>query len=210
MEWLNGTLIVRIDEISVPIPRRVRGEIRLTPKAICTHREALDSEAQHFWRPIAPFAAVEAVFEHPRLSWTGSGYHDMNWGAAALEDSFAAWTWSRATLKEGACVLYDIERRDGTRKSLALRFDKDGNTAACTLPSKADLGKAFWRMPRITRSDGPTSIVKPLEDAPFYTRSLISSKLLGEPVTAVHESLSLDRFRLPIVQAMLPFRMPRR
>ncbi|RYX95695.1 MAG: hydratase, partial [Bradyrhizobiaceae bacterium] len=24
-----------------------------------------------------------------------------------------------------------------------------------------------------------------------------------------HESLSLDRFKMPIVQAMLPFRMPR-
>jgi carotenoid 1,2-hydratase len=29
-------------------------------------------------------------------------------------------------------------------------------------------------------------------------------------MTAVHESLELDRFTLPIVQAMLPFRMPRR
>jgi len=25
----------------------------------------------------------------------------------------------------------------------------------------------------------------------------------------MHESLSLDRFKLPVVQAMLPFRMPR-
>jgi carotenoid 1,2-hydratase len=25
----------------------------------------------------------------------------------------------------------------------------------------------------------------------------------------MHESLALDRFRMPVVQAMLPFRMPR-
>jgi carotenoid 1,2-hydratase len=29
-------------------------------------------------------------------------------------------------------------------------------------------------------------------------------------VVAMHESLSLDRFMRPWVQAMLPFRMPRR
>jgi len=38
---------------------------------------------------------------------------------------------------------------------------------------------------------------------------VLSASLLGERVEAVHESLSLERFRLPVVQAMLPFRMPR-
>jgi len=57
--------------------------------------------------------------------------------------------------------------------------------------------------------DSAGKIVKTLEDAPFYARSVVSAKLLGEPVTLMHESLSLDRFKMPIVQAMLPFRMPR-
>lgn len=48
-----------------------------------------------------------------------------------------------------------------------------------------------------------------LTDAPFYARSVIGTHLLGEPVTAIHESLSLTRFASPWVQAMLPFRMPR-
>ena len=52
-------------------------------------------------------------------------------------------------------------------------------------------------------------MVRTLEDAPFYARSVVSAKLLGEHVTLMHESLSLDRFRMPMVQAMLPFRMPR-
>ena len=52
-------------------------------------------------------------------------------------------------------------------------------------------------------------MVRTLEDAPFYARSLVAAKLLGESVILMHESLSLDRFRMPVVQAMLPFRMPR-
>jgi hypothetical protein len=41
-------------------------------------------------------------------------------------------------------------------------------------------------------------------------RSLLQTRLLGESATAVHESLSLRRFSAPWVQALLPFRMPRR
>ena len=47
------------------------------------------------------------------------------------------------------------------------------------------------------------------EDTPFYARSLLASTLGGEPVRAMHESLSLDRFRNPMVRLMLPFRIPR-
>jgi carotenoid 1,2-hydratase len=52
-------------------------------------------------------------------------------------------------------------------------------------------------------------VKRTLEDAPFYARSQLSAKLFGETADVMHESLSLDRFRMPIVQAMLPFRMPR-
>jgi carotenoid 1,2-hydratase len=38
---------------------------------------------------------------------------------------------------------------------------------------------------------------------------VLRSRLLGEDVTAVHESLSLDRFDTPWVQFMLPFKAPR-
>jgi carotenoid 1,2-hydratase len=33
--------------------------------------------------------------------------------------------------------------------------------------------------------------------------------MLGSQAIAMHESLSLERFRMGIVKAMLPFRMPR-
>jgi carotenoid 1,2-hydratase len=52
-------------------------------------------------------------------------------------------------------------------------------------------------------------VVRTLTDAPFYARSLVRTRWLGEAVTAMHESLSLQRFDSAWVQAMLPFRMPR-
>jgi carotenoid 1,2-hydratase len=52
-------------------------------------------------------------------------------------------------------------------------------------------------------------IVRTLEDAPFYSRSLLDTRLLGSSAPAIHESLDLDRFRARWVQCLLPFRMPR-
>jgi carotenoid 1,2-hydratase len=51
--------------------------------------------------------------------------------------------------------------------------------------------------------------VKALEDAPFYTRSLIDASIGERRGLMVHESINLRRFVSPVVQAMLPFRMPR-
>ena len=74
-----------------------------------------------------------------------------------------------------------------------------------------DLPGTGWRVKRETRSDNgyTATVLKTLEDTPFYARSILSSHLLGESVTAMHESLSLDRFRARWVQMLLPFRMPR-
>jgi carotenoid 1,2-hydratase len=49
-----------------------------------------------------------------------------------------------------------------------------------------------------------------LEDTPFYSRAVLDATLCGERVVAMHETLDLRRLRSPIVQAMLPWRMPRR
>jgi carotenoid 1,2-hydratase len=39
---------------------------------------------------------------------------------------------------------------------------------------------------------------------------VVATRWHGDHTTFIHESLSLTRFVSPIVQAMLPFRMPRR
>ena len=210
MRWDNGSLVIDINEITVPVPRALRGQVRLTPAAICGHRVALDSAGQHSWRPVAPLARVEARFDAPRLSWSGMGYHDMNWGAVPLEQSFRSWTWSRAAAAHGAYITYDTLLRDGSSSAFALLVDGRGGAIVLPPPPPADLGTTFWRMERHTRAEGPVSVLATLEDSPFYTRSLLKTAVRGEAAMTFHESLSLDRFVNPVVQLMLPFRMPRR
>jgi carotenoid 1,2-hydratase len=56
----------------------------------------------------------------------------------------------------------------------------------------------------------PPQITRTLEDTPFYVRSLLKTQLLGEEVTAIHESLDIPRLVSLPVRLMLPWRMPRR
>lgn len=211
LRWDGGGLTAEIDEIATPLPRRLRGTIRLHPAALTTDGMALDAQGAHRWRPIAPQARVEVSLAHPDLRWSGNGYLDTNAGNGPLENAFACWDWSRSPMRNGTAILYDVTRRDGSRHALALHFGRDGCATPLTLPRGVALPPSRWRVERRTRADGDQAprIVQTLLDAPFYVRSVIATSLHGEPVAGVHESLSLDRFRAPWVQAMLPFRMPR-
>jgi len=53
-------------------------------------------------------------------------------------------------------------------------------------------------------------VLRTLEDTPFYARSMVQAQLCGEEVVAMHETLDARRFASPLVQALLPWRMPRR
>ncbi len=211
LSWDGNALTIRIAETTVPFPSRLRGTVVVHPAGLTGRTETLDATGRHRWSPIAPVGRVAVSMEQPALRWSGQAYLDSNAGDRPLEDDFIRWDWSRADLPDGAALLYDVERRDGSDRSLALRIDRAGGAAPFAPPPRAALPSTGWRVRRATRADAdfrPT-VRQTLEDTPFYARSVLDTRLLGQDTIAVHESLSLDRFRNPIVQMMLPFRMPR-
>ncbi|NBQ39211.1 MAG: carotenoid 1,2-hydratase [Alphaproteobacteria bacterium] len=210
MAWEKDCLVIRIDEITVPFPSRIKGEIRLYPTIYSDYHAHLDPKGEHHWRPVAPLARVEAKFEKPNLKWRGTGYHDMNWGSVPLEDSFSSWFWSRTATQKGAHIVYDRTLRDKSAAGFALEIDRSGQATEIALPKPIELGTTFWQMRRPARADHPAIVEATLEDSPFYTRSHVKTVIDREAVDVFHESLSLDRFRNPIIQTMLPFKMPRR
>jgi carotenoid 1,2-hydratase len=209
--WDGRVLTIDIDEMTVPWPSRIRGQVRLHPASLATHEVMLDGVGQHRWQPVAPAARVEVDLRQPALRWSGTAYFDTNAGSAPLEEGFTFWHWCRAGLRHGTAVLYHGERIDGTPFCTALRYAPDGSAEAFDPPPPAGLPRSFWRLPRATRAEAGFAprITQVLEDAPFYARSVLASRVLGEDVTAVHESLSLTRFVQPWVQVMLPFKAPR-
>jgi carotenoid 1,2-hydratase len=211
MQWDGTSLTITINERCMPDQRRLCGTIRVTPPALIDHEVTLDTAGRHRWRPFAPKARVAVALESPSLQWSGTAYFDSNNGDDPLEHGFSKWSWSRASHGNDTLVLYDATRRDGTSLALARIFHKEGGTTDVAAPPEANLKTGLWGVARPTRADPGTtpSLLRRLEDAPFYTRSEIRTVLLGREAHGVHESLDLERFSQRWVQVLLPFRMPR-
>jgi len=212
LTWDGTRLTVRIDEKAPVTGLPVRGVVTLEPEILSDFATDFGTAGRHLWAPIAPRAHVEARFDAPVASWTGTGYFDTNRGDEPLENGFSYWNWSRACLPNSAVMLYEGTRRDGGTFNTGLEIASDGSARPLEFRKRCDLPPTrYWKMPRETRLDAGhgASVVRTLEDTPFYSRSMIATHLLGQPVHAMHESVSLDRFRKRWVQSLLGWRMPR-
>ena len=114
MEWDGNALTIRIEEVTAPIPGRLRGTVRVIPQAVSTRSFLLDAAGRHRWQPIAARSRVEVALESPALRWSGPAYFDTNAGSAPLEQDFVDWDWCRAPMPDQTAVLYNALRRDGT------------------------------------------------------------------------------------------------
>lgn len=215
MRWLDGKLVVEIDELSNPIPRRMRGRVVLSPGNMNHEVLSLHSNGRHNWWPVAPRATATVEFEMPDRRFSGSAYLDSNFGDEPLESGFRRWDWTRRERPPAdgvtTSLTYHVVQKDGHENTIALALADSGELVHQPAPLAQRLPASAWRVPRHTRSDLPIVDVKTLEDTPFYARSLLR---VGDSdatdAILMHESLSLERFRSRWVQWLLPFRMPRR
>lgn len=209
LRWEDGALTITIDETAVPHLGPVRGTVRLVPEALTAVEAQLDAGGRHHWRPYAPLSRIEARFERPGLAWHGHGYLDSNRGDRALEADFSYWNWSRSRTETGATIFYEADRRDGSHLSLALGFGPDGSCAEVARPPVVALPGTLWRVRRQTRSEAPATVMRKLEDAPFYARAMLETRLGGARAETVHETLDLDRYATRWVKSLIPWRNPR-
>ncbi len=210
LQWLaDGRLQIDLDEWTVPWPQRVRGRITVRPGALPGWAFALDPEARHQWQPISPASRVEVDLASPRRRWQGDAYLDANHGSRPLARDFLSWQWQRTTRPDGrTTLLYDVVPRDGEREAIALSIDTDGRLSVQTPPPRQPIPRSGWQVERHSLGLTPPHLLATLESGPFYCRSLLREGDSG--ALAMHESLSLQRFDQRWVQALLPFRMPRR
>ena len=207
--WRGDELVIAVDERSAPLPRRVRGTIRLQARQLFDRPYALDPHGRHTWQPVAPLARVEVDFDRPRIAWQGEGYLDSNAGQRPLERDFRRWDWCRLGSTAGVRICYDVVGRDDRHRSLALLCSHDGRIVEQESAPRRALGRSGWRIHRETRCPGTARVAATLEDTPFYARSRLQVDDGSRTQPAMHESLSLERFTKPWVRLMLPFRMPR-
>lgn len=212
LEWDGTQLVVNIDEVGAPLPRRLRGRMILRPSLTLATPYPIDAAGRHLWVPISPRCEVEVDFFEPRRRWQGTAYLDANEGTAPLEQDFDSWQWSRASAADCSRIFYDTRWRDGSGGcSLSLRIDAAGRVETVAPPPLQGLPRTWWGIDRAIRSEAtaPPRLIETLESGPFYARSLLEARTEGRTWTAFHESVSLRRFATRWVQGLLPVRLPR-
>ena len=211
INWDGECLSIDIDEVCVPLPRRIQGRIKLWPQQLFTYSTPLDAAGRHRWGPLAPASRIEVDLTSPALKWRGHAYLDSNEGDEPIDQGFHTWDWSRARMRDGSTlVFYDMQAPGTKDRVLSLRFTPHGSVETLDAPAPQRLPKTAWFMNRRMRSDTEVGLHEQLEDTPFYQRALLQFDHAGEPLLAFHETLSVPRLVSPVVQAMLPWRMPRR
>jgi len=214
LHWDGSALRIDINEISAPpVIARVRGTITVRPRAVTNVELPLTPDGAHIWRPFAPTSDIEVDLDAPGWRWSGHGYFDANFGTRALEDDFSFWTWGRYPASGGSTCFYDATRLDGSTLETAIRFDANGQARLDeNAPPSARMRRSLWAVKRETRADPgyQPRQVKPMLDAPFYSRSMVETQINGERTVGVHEALDLRRFRSPLLKPMLALRVPRR
>ena len=197
-----------------PIRRQgARASVRVIPEALNPASFALDPAREPHLALHGPARAHRSGDGKSRACpGRGRAISTTIAGASLWKDGFPHLALvARAYEIEGAVVCYEGERGDGSVFASAIRFDREGFPEEVDLPPIASLPRSRWQIARSARSEiGRAKVRKTWEDTPFYARSELATKLYGEEVVAVQESLDMRRFASPVVQFMLPFRMPRK
>lgn len=220
LSWSGNTLLVDFDEAGPPfppvqwLPRRLKGRVALKCDTVTQGVFDLTQDGSHRWWPISPTARIEVSIEKGGLpSWEGDGYIDTNWGMSPVENTFHSWEWARGRCADGSAVLiYDALETNASRHTIGLRSTPGGHLEGFEVPLRQKLRNGFWGVERHVHCDSETApnIKQPLEDTPFYTRSLVETSVDGNRLLMMHESFSGPRLASPLVKLMLPVRMPRR
>jgi carotenoid 1,2-hydratase len=195
--------------------KRVQGQVSFVSAGSSAMAQqqpyVLDAHGRHRWAPVAPRCRVEVDLSAPNLRFSGTGYHDLNYGTEPLGSAFERWHWARAHAAQRSRIRYDRVLTDGSRHVLELQ-EADGLVCHSqwreTRPMPLQLGAwAMWE-PSEPCVDSRTPIASRarVESSPFYLR-YAGRTSDGEP--AVGECLDLQRFAQPIMQRMLPFRARR-
>ena len=169
------------------------------PPPIPTPLVAMSPETSHWWLPAAPFCRVSGRIvlreaHNPgteEIVFSGTGYHDHNWGRLPFAADIRDWYWARAALDgERAAILYHVRPRRGAQAvSHFLLFERGRLTwhdaspqVHLSRPAVNAFGTVYATRLEVV-SGGHAARLEfsaRLDSAPFYVRALCAATLSRE------------------------------
>jgi len=190
-ENANGRQIEAVLTFAAPMP------IPGTPEE--TAPEETAPESSHFWLPAAPFCRVagRVTLREPhnpgaeQIKFSGTGYHDHNWGRLPFASEIRDWYWARAALSgERAVILYHVRPRQGKKAvSHFLLFERGrmmrhdaAPRVRLSRPAVNVFGTVYATHMEVESGEQEVRFEfgARLDSAPFYVRALCRATLNGK------------------------------
>ena len=152
-------------------------------------------DGDHSWLPVAPFCRVSGQItlresHNPgseNISFTGTGYHDHNWGRLPFDAAIRDWSWARAALPgQRSVILYHVRPQRGQPVSHLLLFEA-GRLVHHDAQADVRIDKPVWNGfgtrygSRLTVGGAGLQVVfqfgTRLDSSPFYVRALCHAKV---------------------------------
>ena len=178
--------------------------------------------ADHFWSVIAPRCNVQGTIGWTDTSFTfsGTGYHDHNYGTAPIGDGLARWTWGRAMF--GGDRVVTFHHAEPTDRLLPVETHLIEATPQGTRELPTERVAADWslvsnpamrlRYPRSIDFGPALRLSEPrvVDPSPFYLRLTFTAESFGERSTAFCEIAYPHRLRWPLLGRMIEMSFDKR
>ena len=178
------------------------------PSPMTALPESFSLETDHFWLPAAPFCRVTGRVllreaHNPgaeEIAFSGTGYHDHNWGRLPFAAEIRDWYWARAALGgERAAILYHVRPRHGAEAvSHFLLFERGclvrhdpAPQVRLSRPAVNAFGTVYATRMEVVSGEWAArfGFGTRLDSAPFYVRTLCAATLNGKDGSATGQGI---------------------
>lgn len=157
-----------------------------TAKSLLDEGEGVD----HVWNLVQPSATVNGSlkisgFRNYELPFSGSGYHDHNYGEEPMKHAFREWYWGRVHFPEATLVYYVMNGLSG-KQHRAWLIDRDNQKVVTGFssiytdePQLTRFGLRPCRRLKLQSAEIKADIYhsRPVDNGPFYIRYLCDAVL---------------------------------
>lgn len=164
---------------------------------------------RHVWNLIQPMARVNGNiritgYREYNFEFEGPGYHDHNYGAEPMKNSFKEWYWGRVHFSEAVLVYYVMNKKDNPQHRAWL-IDRNNQTVITEFdnimidePQRTVFGLSVCRRLQFESHEIKAEVYQSrvVDNGPFYVRYLNDS-VLHVPEWGIQKKNGLSEYIYP-------------
>jgi carotenoid 1,2-hydratase len=181
--------------------------------------QAICGGAEHQWVVANPLCRVSGSFQcnGQTREFSGTGYHDHNYGTAPIGRGLRRWIWGRVLLDDSVYTFHYVQPQDATQRDEIHMIQADSTGMREITIQRVDAAwsrRTGWLLnyPDALRFDSALELSNPrvIDSSPFYLRLSYDARVANRQATALCEIAYPHRLRGPVLGRMIEMSIDKR